>query len=91
MCGSNVTLTSSWLQRNSSPQHSLLYAAGVCGCVDVSRVRCWVWQFQKEEVGEASMYDKVRSGGQGLQHIGVKKLVKSWQQCIEVGGDYLEK
>jgi hypothetical protein len=22
-------------------------------CVDVSTVRCWVWQFKQEEVGEA--------------------------------------
>jgi hypothetical protein len=38
----------------------------VCGQkYDVSTVRCWVWQFKQEEVGEASLYDKARLGRPG--------------------------
>jgi hypothetical protein len=36
----------------------------VCGdkCVDVSTVRCWVWQFKQEELGEASLFNKAIFG-----------------------------
>jgi len=36
----------------------------VCGdkCVDVSTVRCSVWQFKQEELGEASLFDKAMLG-----------------------------
>jgi hypothetical protein len=79
-----MTLSSSWLKENSSPQHLPLYEASVCGCVDVSRVRCWVCQFQQEEVGEASLYDKVGSGGQGLQQIGVKNWLKGGNSVLKL-------
>ena len=31
-------------------------------CVDVSIVRCWIWQYQQEEVKKASLCDKARLG-----------------------------
>jgi hypothetical protein len=36
----------------------------VCGdkCVDVSKVRRWVWQLKQEEVREANICDKARFG-----------------------------
>ena len=43
-------------------------------CVEVSTVRRRVWQFKQEEVGGASLCDKVKSGGQRLQQM----RVKSW-------------
>jgi hypothetical protein len=48
----------------------------------------WVQQFKQEKVEETSLFDKARSGRQQDR---IKKLVKRWQKCIEVGGDYVEK
>ena len=31
-------------------------------CVDVSTVKCFLREFKREEVGEASLCDKARSG-----------------------------
>jgi hypothetical protein len=41
-------------------------------CVDVSTVRCWAWHF-KQEVEEASLCDKAKSGR--LQQMNLNKNV----------------
>jgi len=33
-------------------------------CVNVSTIRHWVQHFKQDEVGEVSMFDKARLGGQ---------------------------
>jgi hypothetical protein len=61
-CGSNnMPLLSSWLQK--IPPIDIHCVWTECmgeSCVDVSTVRCWIWQFKQEEVGEASMCDIAR-------------------------------
>ena len=46
------------------PINICCHMQAVCGdkCVDVSTVRCSVWQFKQEELGEASLFDKAMLG-----------------------------
>jgi hypothetical protein len=59
-------------------------------CVDVCTVRLWVWHFEQEVV-EASLYDKARSGRPltattEFQQEHVEDMIG-----IEVGEGYVEK
>jgi len=59
-------------------------------CVDVSTVRHWVWHFE-QEVEEASLCDKARSGRQltataEFQQEHIEDMIG-----IEVEDDYVEK
>jgi hypothetical protein len=56
-------------------------------CVGASTIRRWVLQY-KQELGEVS---GLGMGGEGLFKDGMQKLVKIWQMCTKVGGDYVEK
>jgi len=52
-------------------------------CVNVSTIRHWVQHFKQDEVGEVSMFDKARLGGQWLQLTSlVKNVLKKWPKNI---------
>jgi len=50
-------------------------------CVDVSTVRRWVRRFKAGELGQADLSDKTQSGW----------ISETWQKCVEVHGDFVEK
>jgi len=54
--------------------------------VEVSTVRCWVRQFEQEEVGEASLLERPGTTTNKSHRECIEEMIS-----IEVGGDYVEK
>jgi len=63
----------------------------VCGdkCVDVSTVRCWVWQFKQEELGEASLFNSAMLGRPVTATD--KKIIKSNRRTLLLCWESLKK
>ena len=88
-------------EQNSCHSHSSPYAGSVWDkCVDVSRVRHWLWQFKQEGVEKASLVTKKCWGDHWLQQTSLmqnrlkklfEKIVKSNRRTLLLKWESLKK
>ena len=86
-CGSNnILLLSSWLQKIPPINiHCIWTECMGEGCVDVSTVRCWIWQFKPEEVG-GSKYVWHSKVGEAIDcnRTEIKNLLKAGRSILKL-------